>query len=228
MTGPARRWVALVTALLAGCATVEAPRTIMRPHAATPAVQPPRPGSHWVYQSWGTRDPDARVEARFEVKSVAPARIVETRRLPNGRVVEQAHEPGAYLFSGGSANVFAFAPYLPVFEHVAPGDAWREVPFRRLGPCSDNPNWVCTFEARVAAAERITVAAGSFDTLRIEVDQNVTASKPTARYRFRALRKATFWYAPEVKRYVKASWRSVGGDWRGADREAELVSYRIL
>ena len=42
-----------------------------------------------------------------------------------------------------------------------------------------------------------------------------------------SLRKAVFWYSPEVKRHVKASWKLVHGGFSGPDGEVQLVSYKL-
>lgn len=218
---------ALAAALVAGCATQRTPEARPATTAAPiAAVQAPKPGDQWVYQGWNSGQPDRRREQVIRVKSVDAARIVETRSLPGGRVVETVHEAGAYVGGFGNPGFFGFAPYLPVFQRVAPDDAWRALPFHGLGPCNANPNWDCRFEARVAGAERITVAAGSFDTLRVEVEQTVSVYSRGPRP-WLAQRKATFWYAPAAKRYVKTNWQTVGGPWRGPDGGSELASYKL-
>ncbi len=217
----------LTVFLLAGCAAQGVPpQALTRTAAAPPSVRLPQPGTEWVYEGWVSNRPQTRHRQLVRVVDASAERIVETHRLPDGRAFEATHGPGAYVAGRGAPGVFAFAPYLPAFESLAQGDVWHGVPFRGLGPCNGNPDWTCTFDAVVAGAERIRVAAGEFDVLRVEIDQKVTVSKPTGRFRWHAQRKATFWYAPEAKRFVKASWRTVAGNWRGPDWESELVSYK--
>jgi hypothetical protein len=56
---------------------------------------------------------------------------------------------------------------------------------------------------RVVAAEQITTAAGTFDTLRLEVDEAQVNSKDATKA---SKAKHVFWYAPAINRWVKRTF----------------------
>jgi uncharacterized caspase-like protein len=184
----------------------------------------PKAGDRWVYRSWVSTAPEKKSEATQEVKAVLGDSVLETATAPDGNTSEWVFGPGAYLVGFGhrpGPGAYNFSPYLLGFHDVKPGDSWQKLPFQRLGNCSEAFDWNCTFDAKVAGAEKVTVAAGTFDALRIEIDQVVLGP------RWSAARKATYWFSPQVKRVVKATWKFVQGQWGGPDVEAELVSYKL-
>ncbi len=185
----------------------------------------PKEGDQWVYENWQTKAPERRGGITIELKAVLGDTILETRRGRDGSTGEWAYAPGIYIVGFGNANAYNFSPFLLAQQTVKVGDSWRNVPFQGLGDCSDNPAYACSFNVKVAAQEKVTVKAGSFDTLRIEIEQLVIGGLGSGRWR--STRLATFWYSPEVKRHVKASFKLLDGGWRGPDVEAELVSYKL-
>lgn len=181
----------------------------------------PRPGDRWTYRSRATDPSSAWNEFAVEVKAVLGDSILESRRM-RGQTEDWVYSRGAYIIGNGNPSAFYnFTPYLFAYQPVKEGDTWREIPFQRLGDCSDQFDLSCRFDAHVVAREKVTVAAGTFDAIRIEIVHNMLGRGRSAQ------RKATFWYAPEVKRHIKATWKHVDGRRQGNDGEAELVSYRL-
>lgn len=80
-------------------------------------------------------------------------------------------------------------------------------------------------ECSVVAAEKITVSAGEFDTLRMECSgywNNVFGSVANGSF------KETIWYAPSVKRYVKIYYENRNsGNRISGKTTTELVSHKI-
>ena len=177
----------------------------------------PAAGDRWEYDSYQTRFPDKKHRLTVEVKAVIGESVLETRQARETWV----YTPGAAIIGSGNPGVYNFSPYLLAFQEVRAGDSWREIPFQRLGKCSDDIDWYCKFEGKVIGTEKVTIAAGTFDALRIEIDQSVATRGGGVH------RKAIYWYAPAVKRHVKAAWKTISGSWGGEDVEAELVSYKL-
>lgn len=69
----------------------------------------------------------------------------------------------------------------------------------------------------VVGWERVTVPGGTFDALRVEV-----SNRSWGKGSMHDEMKLTYWYAPEVKRFVKFDYQST---WEGIV-EAELVAYK--
>jgi len=181
----------------------------------------PKPGDHWTYRSRSTDPSSAWNEFAVEVKAVLGDSILESRRM-RGRVEDWVYSRGAYIIGAGNPHAFYnFTPYLFAYEPVKEGDVWREIPYQRLGDCSNNFDFSCKFDAKVAAREKVTVAAGTFETFRIEIDQDMRGRGWSSQ------RKATFWYSPQVKRHVKATWKHVDGRRQAPDAEGELYSYKL-
>jgi len=180
----------------------------------------PSIGDRWEYRSWRTDAPANRAASTTEVKAVSPGGIIEHRQSETNSG-DWAYTPGAEIIGYGNPSAFTFAPYLQAFQSLKIGDTWKDIPYQRMGNCSTHPSWHCSFEAKVVAEEKVTVAAGTFDALRIEIRQVIIPNGPGVE------RKVTFWYAPAVKRHIKGSWKTVSGNWGGPDVEAELVSYKL-
>lgn len=181
----------------------------------------PKPGDHWTYRSRSTDPSGAWNEVAVEVKAVLGDSILESRRM-RGRVEDWVYSRGAYIIGNGNPSAFyIFTPYVFAYEPVKEGDVWRDIPYQRLGDCSDNFDFSCRFDAKVVAREKVTVAAGTFQAMRIEIDHDMRGRGWSAQ------RKATFWYAPDIKRHIKATWKHVDGRRQASDGEAELVSYKL-
>jgi hypothetical protein len=79
-------------------------------------------------------------------------------------------------------------------------------------------------EAIAAGWERVTVAAGSFMTLRIEIDMEI--ADPGDATRTVRVRE-THWYARTVLRAVKVESHSVVGDQAPTSEQIELISFHM-
>jgi len=184
----------------------------------------PRAGDSWRYRSWETGKPESRTESQVEVKAVQAGAVFEVRRGPHAG--EWVHPPEATILGFRREDRYEFAPYLLAQREVNEGDGWNNVPFQQLNRCS-HEHWLnCRFDVRVAASERVTVAAGTFDALRVEVAQRMDWLDRIRAPAFMTV-AATFWYAPQARRYVKGTWKTTGGERWFPDTEFELVSYKL-
>jgi len=120
---------------------------------------------------------------------------------------------------GANEQLIEFAPYL-----LAAGgeEALRQVSGAPGYPTSGYSGWV--IHASAPLREQITVPAGTFDALRLEISgrREVMPFTPIAVFRF----SVRIWYAPEVKRYVKLEHKTwVAKQRLYGDEVVELVKF---
>lgn len=201
-------------------------RTATRPQASAPTRPEidwslPKAGDTWTYR-W--REGKANPERTMVVTatSVTGDTVVDQATIDGGSPpIESKHVRGSYIIAQGAS---VYSPYLPVFVTLpARGSAGR-VQF--LDPvCSGR--YICDAKARVLGNETVTVPAGTFTALKVAVEQSWAPAFAGA-YAARGGRRLTVWYAPEARRVVKYSSRSiVGGAPMETDFEIELVSFQV-
>ena len=132
---------------------------------------------------------------------------------------------GRYLSRalGGSRTLLEYLPY--ALAGGAPPAAW---PLPSGYPTYATPYIEWQYTTRVVGWEAVTVPAGTFRALRLEVEGNRGKDpdaywwpKQAARFRH------TIWYAPEVRRYVKShhlAWSMTSAQF--ADEAVELLEQR--
>jgi hypothetical protein len=190
-----------VAALVGGCT---AP---MAPPRALDTARAPRVGASWTYGY------------RSDWKNVAPRTLTYTVIAVNSQGVQdrlaQPGSPGTggeRLFTSAweiaarpltNLMVYEFSPYLLAFGDAPIG--------RREAVAMPTEGWGTTWTttARAVGTERVSVAAGSFDAVRIEIlgtrlfisgQMNSTAD---------AVRLyATAWLAPAVRRAVRFTFQT--------------------
>jgi hypothetical protein len=121
-----------------------------------------------------------------------------------------------------------FAPYLAAFGDLPSGGTLGRVQVAE-GACGST--FLCQASASVVRWETITVPAGTFDTVRVEVEQSW---RPVAVYGVQSAqslgaRKLTVWYSIATKRAVKFSSRATMGQYAPieTDFELELTGYQL-
>ncbi len=196
-----RRVGVLVAALLGACAEPY-------PRADPPvAIVPPpqlKSGDTWVY-------------VQINGYNRLPERtLTDTlRRTEEGFVVERKSDrPGEPLqtetisapwrelreTTGGATRAFS-APLARIPFPIAPGQSWRE---RATMTDAYGKNFVWQIWGHALGWERIRTAAGEFVALRIERQMNLGDYD----YGWSDTRVVeTYWYAPEVKRWVRLEHR---------------------
>lgn len=120
---------------------------------------------------------------------------------------------------GANEELLEFAPYL-----LAAGgeEALRHVSGAAGYPTSGYSGWVIRTTAPIR--EQVTVPAGTFDALRLEISgrREISPFSPIAIYHF----SVRIWYAPEVKRYVKLEHKTwLAGPKPYGDEVVELVNF---
>lgn len=185
----------------------------------------PKPGDQWTYEGRDLDQPGITRRVVFEVRSANAQEIIEAGRRDSGDAFELTHRAGAYV-RGSPGGPMHFAPFFRAFDAFSAGRRWAKVPFEDFGLCTLDPNLQCRVDAVVTGRERVTVPAGTFDAWRIDATVNFGGAAKGA------TRTWTYWFADDVRRFVKAQTRSQGikGSARGggftANADFELVSYR--
>ena len=183
----------------------------------------PHPGDTWTYRLTehppGGKPP---VESSYVVKVRATpgASVLDEVSRNGGASVGSTHSPGRHMID---QVVSVFSPYLVVFEDLKPGDR-----FSRVTEHDDDCfAWThCWTAGRVEGRETIQIAAGSFDTIKVTLDQNILKRVNGARI---STRKLTIWYSPQAKRAVKVTSR-VSRKLRTTfhtNFDLELLSYQL-
>lgn len=174
----------------------------------------PRPGDEWAYVAKDNLTKASRKLA-LRVRSVDVDGIREDVLL-NGR------ESDSLVFNGKAAmaavrvdSEFMFAPH---WESKESGS----VDFTGTNPCA---SYQCSFTAKVTGREKITVAAGTFDTLKIE--GGVTKNNYSISGLGSVSGSLTVWYEPKSGRVIRQQAQVRGGTYiPGFDEVIELQSAR--
>ena len=117
-----------------------------------------------------------------------------------------------------------FNPFLQAFGALQPGTTWKAL----VTPIEDPffSNWYS--QGRVIGWESVSVPAGSFKALRVEVDSTRNASANSAAQAAPAHIRYVIWYSPDAKRtikHVRTAFRTDGT--RVAEDTYELVKYAV-
>lgn len=178
----------------------------------------PSAGDRWVYRVKDTRK-DATRDVVIQIQRVTDTGIVDSAS-------SSAHTEGAYLAAGTAFPFPEFSPYIRAFAALKPGDRWSNVAIRLIPVCQ-NPDVTCQASGRVAEEGKVTVPAGTFDAVRIEIDYQARTSTMNAGMwlGFRAASATfTYWYSTEARRAVKMQSR---GDIALVESfEVELLSFK--
>jgi len=202
--------------------------------SATPALASPASGNRypqtgdtWTYRLNEPKRADGPKQRDFIVKisAASSTSVVEQVLIGNIPSGEATHGPERRVLR---LTKSLFSPYLLVFHEEArySGNFGRV----QIEDPACTGTYVCDVNARVIGNERITVPAGSFQALKVEVRQNWRASAPHPFVPVEAGGKVlTVWYAKDTKRAIKYQSRATPGTLPSADTdfELELISYKL-
>jgi len=190
---------------MAAPAAASAPAT-----AAEPATTGPgglRQGDRWDYVVVDSRK-GGRVQRSFEIEQTSDVTIVERIRLEDGKTLSAEHRKGAYLSMSGGMQ---FAPYYLALQPVTAQGRLRSVKVVGGDACATREEGggdyasahECQIEAVIAGSDRVTVPAGTFDTIRVHV---AIDSEAVRGLRIRQhIGDGDFWISPKAGRLVKAT-----------------------
>ena len=188
----------------------------------------PQPGDHWTYRLIETNRGGRTQQWPYDVRVLAssPGAILDRFSFA-GSEGDWAHENGGYLLSQAAS---VFSPYLDVFEELKIG---KSLPVRIMDAGCTGYH-VCDASAKVAGREKVTVPAGTFDTVKVVVEHLwMSAAGAGVQInqagQMNGARVLTVWYAPSVKRAVKFTSRRTFGEIPPIEPnfDLELVSYQL-
>jgi hypothetical protein len=212
----------------AATAPAPMPRTSANAAATPSGGRMPQQGDTWTYRLIESKRMDGPKERHYTVTVAATtnATILERYSLDGAASGEWTHDSGSYLVSLGAS---LFSPYLEVLR-PAPSYGRFHVQIRD-NACSGQ--YICSAEATAVGRETVKVPAGSFDAVKVTVEQSWRAAQqgghPGQAALYTGARRLSIWYAPQVKRAVKYSSRLSFGEVPPieANFDLELESYRL-
>jgi hypothetical protein len=185
---------------LALAVAVAAPVLAAPPQATVPTGFP-QVGDTWTYRLTerpSRGKPPAESSYVVKVKATPGANVLDEVSRDGTAPVESEHAFGWHMVE---QVVSVFSPYLVVFEDLKPGDRISDVTEHD----DDCFGWLhCWTAGTVEGHETVELAAGSFDTIKVRLEQNVRKRTRGARLSTRTL---TIWYSPQAKRAVKVTSR---------------------
>jgi len=196
--------------------------------AASAQPAPSQGGSSWKYSYADLQY--SRFKFTFSVRApgVGGDTVDETFTVDNGAgtAVTVAARSGKYLGRslGGSRTLLEYLPYA-----LAGGEPPASWPAPSGYPTYATPYIEWSYATRVVGWESVTVPAGTFRALRVEIEGHRGKDPDPFWWPKQAARfQHTVWYAPEAKRYVKShhlAWSMTSAQF--ADEAVELLEFRL-
>lgn len=215
-------------ALLAAHAKPPAAPATASASAAVPGM--PAEGTVWTYsfleRIWSRRQIEVtvravRVDGALVEEAVTASGAKDLRRVVNAREVRFVETA-----LSSSMSVVESAPYLVAANGGQPPGSVPQIHGYPVGAAA-LPGWTTT--AQIQGWDRVTVPAGTFRALRVQVSGKRSAPIG-GRNSFAGRFEMSVWYAPEVKRIVRQEQRIWTADavspTLAADEILELISYR--
>ena len=204
------------------------------PPSATASMLPatlPRVGDSWEYRmrsKWPTVPARTYTHRVTAVSASEVAQTVNVSPSPDGGTLQRAFTPGTRFveWRGPGFYLLEFNPFLDAFGVLQKPAAITELP--AMPP--ENPmygSW--TSRARVRGSESVTVPAGTFNSLKLEIDSTRAPIESAGGQSREPIRTVlTVWYAPDVKRMVKMVRLVLTPQGSHLDEDTyELVRYRV-
>lgn len=199
--------------------------------AAATATAPgfPRVGDSWQYNfrsMWKNVEPRTYVH---QVTRVSDREVSETMSfVANGNRISDSKSFGAdsrFVEWRGQGYYFVeFNPFLQAFGTLQPGTTWKSL----VTPIEDPflTNWYS--QGRVIGWDSVSVPAGTFKALRVELNSSRNPSASSAAQGAPARIQYILWYSPDAKRTVKHVRTVMTTDGtRLAEDTYELVKYAV-
>jgi serine protease Do len=171
----------------------------------------PQAGDTWTYVVRDMRYKPNDLSRKYvhTVRTSSKGSIVEVVTAKGAEVGEHSYSTAFSAVYRGGADLVEFAPFAAAFQNLKPGDPIPSV--RVLGQerhsamvSGDLPYRLDG--GRVIGSEQVTVAAGTFEAVRVDLNGRISnaALGGSAIVRGYARFRHTVWYAPQVKRVVKS------------------------
>ena len=206
-----------------------APPTPAPPAAAALPAGFPHVGDRWEYNvrsMWKTIEPRTFVH---QVTAVSDREVRETMSFVDkgARTSDSksfAPESRFVEWRGQGYYFVEFNPFLQAFGDLQPSTTWKAL----VTPIEDPffSNWYS--QGRVVRWESVSVPAGNFKALRVELDSTRPSSANSAAQAAPAHIRYVIWYSPDAKRtvkHVRTAFRTDGT--QVAEDTYELVKYAV-
>ena len=188
----------------------------------------PQAGDTWSYVLTEPKRVDGPKQRSYTVKvvSASSTSIQEHYALAQGAAGEWTHAPGSYLLAQGPS---LFSPYLDAFAELALGTRLGRI---EIKDSHCDGSYACRVEGRVVGREPVRTAAGTFDSVKVVIQQSwspVSSAFGQMGAQLSGGRTLTVWYSPQAKRAVKYSSRATFGSMPPieTDFDLELVGYQL-
>ena len=189
----------------------------------------PRVGDSWQYDyksMWKNVEPRTFVH---QITAVSDGEVRETMSFVgnSGKISDSKsfRADSRFVEWRGQGYYFVeFNPFLQTFGALQPGTTWKSL----ATPIEDPffSNWYS--QGRVIGSESVSVPAGTFTALRVELNSNRNASASSAAQSAPARIRYVIWYSPDAKRTVKHVRTVFTADGtRIAEDTYELVKYVV-
>jgi len=206
----------------------------LTPPVATASALPatlPRVGDTWEYRmrsKWPTVPARTYTHRVTAVSASEVAQTISVSPSPDGSNVQRVFKPDTRFveWRGPGFYLLEFNPFLDAFGVLERPATVTELP--AMPP--ENPmygNW--TSRARVRGTESVTVPAGTFKALKVDIDSTRAPIESAGGQSREPIRTVlTLWYAPDVKRIVKMVRLVLTPEGSHLDEDTyELVGYRV-
>lgn len=218
---------AALGALLAGAIGQAGAQAVGDTGRRTPVAAPEhKVGDTWVYNKIDGWTGALEFVVVSSVKDFSPRGAVLEAVVPGSTMVTRMQrDAGFNLVRTENPNgVQTVSPFYPSYAFpLAIGKTWaQKVSFAYTAqPDKDVTAW---FEGRVVGWELVTVPAGTFDAVRIELKANYRASSGVGNWNGTITDR--LWYAPEVRNAVKYEYQDTIGGSKYTHEVYELVRFR--
>lgn len=190
----------------------------------------PRIGDNWTYRhvdGWKNTTVST-IDYRVTVVSATEVREHVTQ---DGRPqIELAYRHGltAIGVRYGDVEKTEFSPYLSAFMKLEKDQRFGDIEFKTDPSYGYGHPW--KLKARIVGEETVSVPAGKFKAIRVEVTgtRDTEIRNNSSGMAANAIQH-TLWYVPEIKRVVRQESNSstASAQWRGDRDIYELVSYTL-
>ncbi len=213
-------------ALLAGAIVQAGAQTDGDPGRRTPVAAPEhKVGDTWVYNKIDGWTGALVFVVVSSVRDLSPRGAVIEAVVPGSTIVTRMQrDPGFNLVRTETPNgVQTVSPSYPSYAFpLAIGKTWTQKASiaNSAQPDKDVTAW---FEGRVVGWELVTVPAGTFDAVRIELKANYRASSGEGNWNGTITDR--LWYAPAVRNAVKYEYQDTVGTSKYTHEAYELVRF---
>jgi hypothetical protein len=198
----------------------------LAPKSALPSSPSmPKVGDTWTYRlTSGWRGEKQRT---FVHKIVGVAPLKETMTMGDNESDTKEFDATIELVSRRLQTYTRqeFSPFILAFTTLESGKSWKSI-----GALSDDAViYPWNVQGKVVGPEQVSVPAGRFNAIKVELYGNRTADVSRAQAGSVAVRsKHVVWYAPEVKRVVKHTRNTFAPNGNDLDKDTyELVEYKL-